>query len=79
MNEPGDLLASSDETIENAVRRADPMVLRGVLYMLTGDEELLEMDLVNSTDVDMSVHGLRKNSDIALLQSKAADYLKSMP
>lgn len=77
MNQPTDLLDSSDETIENAVRRADPMVLRGVLYMLTGDEEVLDMDLVDSTDADMSVHGLSNSSDITLLQSKAANYLKA--
>jgi 4-hydroxyacetophenone monooxygenase len=77
MNERGALLEASDETIENAVLRADPMVLRGVLYMLTRDEELVEMDLVNSSDADMSVQGVQKSSDIALLQSKAANYLRS--
>ena len=33
-----DLLAASDEVIEDAVTFADSMVLRGLLYQLTGDE-----------------------------------------
>src|SRR5580698_7333761 len=35
-----ELLAANDETIEDAVQFADPMVLRGLLYQLTGDEAL---------------------------------------
>jgi 4-hydroxyacetophenone monooxygenase len=33
-----ELLEATDEMIEDAVRYADPMVLRGLLYQLTGDE-----------------------------------------
>ena len=35
-----ELLAASDEVIEDAVAHADPLVLRGLLYQLTGDEEV---------------------------------------
>ena len=35
-----ELLAASDDTIEDAVAYASPMVLRGLLYQLTGDEEV---------------------------------------
>ena len=34
------LLAASDAVIEDAVTFADSMVLRGLLYQLTGDEEV---------------------------------------
>src|SRR5262245_31939384 len=35
-----ELLAASDAVIEDAVHYTDPMVLRGLLYQLTGDEEV---------------------------------------
>ena len=34
------LLEASDEDILDAVRYAQPMVLRGLLYLLTGDDEV---------------------------------------
>ena len=34
-----DLLEASDETIDDALTHAEPMLLRGLLYLLTGDEE----------------------------------------
>ena len=35
-----ELLEASREEIEHAVAQAEPMVLRGLLYQLTGDEEV---------------------------------------
>ena len=35
-----ELLAASDAVIEDAIAHADPMVLRGLLYQLTGDDEV---------------------------------------
>ena len=72
-----ELLDATDETIDDVVRFADPMVLRGLLYQLTGDES------VASTEVSARVLGLVEAmvltdpSDAALLQAKAADFLKS--
>jgi 4-hydroxyacetophenone monooxygenase len=72
-----ELLDATDETIEDAVRFADPMILRGLLYQLTGDES------VAATPVKARVLGLveamvlANPSDAGLLQSKAADLLKS--
>jgi 4-hydroxyacetophenone monooxygenase len=72
-----ELLDATDETIDDAVKFADPMVLRGLLYQLTGD------DTVAATEVKARVLGLveamvlTNASDAALLQSKAADFLKS--
>ena len=43
-----ELLAASDETIDDAIRYADPLALRGVLYQLTGDEELLDIELTHA-------------------------------
>ncbi|HEX5204589.1 MAG TPA: NAD(P)-binding protein, partial [Actinoplanes sp.] len=72
-----ELLDATDETIEDAVRFADPMILRGLLYQLTGDES------VAATPVKARVLGLveamvlANSADAALLQSKAAELLKS--
>src|ERR1700754_4825450 len=78
MTERQELLDASDETIDDAVRFADPMILRGLLYQLTGDAD------VAATEVASRVLGLAEamvlanSSDAELLQSKAADLLKSL-
>ena len=77
MTERHELLDATDEVIEDAVRFADPMILRGLLYQLTGDSS------VAATEVHGRVLGLAEamvlahRSDAELLQSKAADFLKS--
>ena len=38
MNEQNELLSASDAEIDDAMQYASPMVLRGLLYQLTGDE-----------------------------------------
>ena len=57
---------------------ADPMALRGLLYQLTGDEE------VRAVEVKMQVVGVYRElwhiaskDDIALIRAKAAAFLKS--
>jgi 4-hydroxyacetophenone monooxygenase len=40
MSEKSELLNATDELIDDAVKYADPMVLRGLLYQLTGDESI---------------------------------------
>src|ERR1700678_2878118 len=44
-----ELLEATDETIVDAMEHADPMVLRGLLYQLTGDEELIEVRLASGS------------------------------
>ena len=41
-NSRSELLGATDDQIEDAVQYADPMVLRGLLYQLTGDEEVAQ-------------------------------------
>src|SRR6478735_6523624 len=78
MTERLELLDATDETIEDAVRFADPMILRGLLYQLTGDAA------VAATEVHSRLLGLAEAmvlahaADAELLQSKAADLLKSL-
>ena len=40
-----EILDASDEQIDEAVAYADPMVMRGLLYQLTGHQELAETQL----------------------------------
>ena len=74
----GELLGASDETIEDAVQYADPLVLRGLVYQLTGDESL-----ATGVRVDTVVSGFRSKQvvgdadDVALIRRKAADFLRS--
>src|SRR5215813_6214903 len=73
-----ELLGATDETIGDALRHADPMALRGVLYQLTGDEELRAVELTTAV-----VGGFREMSlvareeDAARIRDKAAAFLQS--
>ena len=42
-----ELLEASDAAIDDAVGYADPLALRGILYQLTGDEELTTVRLTS--------------------------------
>ena len=66
-----ELLAASDAEIEDALEHAEPLVLRGLVYQLTGDEEVRRAHV----DVDPTATG---GDDRALLRRKAADFLKAM-
>src|SRR5258708_325709 len=73
-----ELLDATDATIEDAGRFADPMILRGLLYQLTGDAGIA------ATEGQSRILGLAEamvlapGSDAILRQSKAADFLKSL-
>lgn len=73
-----ELIDASDETIEDAIRHADMLVLRGLLYQLTGDEEVAS---IPHEKVPMGFRGMVPaivNSDhVALLRKKAFDFLKA--
>jgi 4-hydroxyacetophenone monooxygenase len=77
MNQRFELVSASDETIADAVTYADPMVLRGLLYQLTGDESLGSMAVVTASAGYFEFETLTDPSDVALLRSKAADFLKA--
>ena len=70
-----DLLAASDAVIEDAITFADPMVLRGLLYQLTGDEEVARARL---NPVGPAALGLAGGDDeTPLLRRKAVEFLKA--
>jgi cation diffusion facilitator CzcD-associated flavoprotein CzcO len=72
-----ELLEASDQEIEDAVPHGDPVVLRGVLYLLTGDESIAATEVVMSTNGIYTVNTVSNPVDVALLRAKAAEFLKS--
>ncbi|MDG2005139.1 MAG: NAD(P)/FAD-dependent oxidoreductase [Novosphingobium sp.] len=77
-----ELLSASDETIEDAVKYADPMVLRGLLYQLTGDADVLATKAMplggaSAYNAGGGVMVVSDEADIATLHAKAATFLKS--
>ncbi len=69
-----ELLAASDEVIEDAVVHADLAALRGLVYQLTGDDEVARARL-NIDDAATALLG--GNDDTELLRRKAAEFLKA--
>ncbi len=72
-----ELLAASDATIDDAVKYADPMVLRGLLYQLTGDESVADTRLTESSAMIFETVTVSDPDDLELLRSRAAAFLKS--
>lgn len=72
-----ELLAASDAEIEAAIEHADPMVLRGLVYQLTGDPEIAATEVVIGTVRGFS-GGIESTPEAAvLIREKAADFLKA--
>ena len=72
-----ELLAADDATIDEAVGFADPMVLRGLIYQLTGDPEIAATTAVARSGRGLfPIMGLDRE-DAALVRRKAAAFLKS--
>ena len=77
-----ELLSATDEVIDDAMLYTDPMVLRGLLYQLTGDAEVrtTRAAAMPSTGAYSAAGGVQVVSDeehIRLLRAKAAEFLKA--
>jgi 4-hydroxyacetophenone monooxygenase len=70
-----ELLSASDETIEDALKYASPMVLRGLLYQLTGDERVIDMKPGTGAKFVVGSE-LADPADEVLIRQIAADFLK---
>jgi 4-hydroxyacetophenone monooxygenase len=90
MTDKSELLTATDETIDDVVKYADPMVLRGLLYQLTGDESVAATqattaDIRHSEPSSASKElalvqskaDISDPTDLAMIQSRAAAFLKS--
>lgn len=71
----GELLAADDATIDDAVRHADPMVLRGLLHQLTGDEAVAAVRPTPQVGIDAA--RLVDAADIAFLRDRLAAFLRA--
>ena len=72
-----ELLDASDEQIDDTVKYIDPMVARGLLYQLTGDPELKDIEVKKASMGFFTASAPAKEEDTKLLQRKTADYLKA--
>jgi 4-hydroxyacetophenone monooxygenase len=72
-----ELIDVSDKEIEEAVHHADPTVLRGLLYQLTGDETVAATKTVPMARGLFPVMAVVDPDDIALLEAKAVQFLKA--
>jgi 4-hydroxyacetophenone monooxygenase len=72
-----ELLDASDAAIEDAVRFADPMVLRGLLYQLTGDPELAAIKTHSIMRGYYWMAAPVDPEDGERIRRKAVDFLKS--
>jgi len=72
-----ELLDASNATIEEAVELADPMVLRGLIYQLTGDPQIAATTIVMGSSTGFT-GGMEPTPEAeALIRRKAAEFLKS--
>jgi 4-hydroxyacetophenone monooxygenase len=72
-----ELLRATDAEIEDAVKYADPMVLRGLLHQLTGDKELETIALATVPMAYFMMDMPAGEEETAKIQRKAADFLKA--
>src|SRR5215471_12664029 len=90
MTDKTEFLTATDEAIDDAVKYADPMVLRGLVYQLTGDESIATTQATTADIRDsepdrsskdfalvQSKSDVSNPADLAMIRSKAAAFLKS--
>lgn len=71
-----ELLSADDAVIDDAIAHADPMVLRGLLYQLTGDPEVAATGAITVQAGYADVVSPATEADVALLRRKGAAFLK---
>lgn len=72
-----ELLDASDQQIDDAVEYIDPMVARGLLYQLTGDPELGDIEVKKVLMGFFTSTSPANDGDVTLLRRKAAAFLKA--
>jgi 4-hydroxyacetophenone monooxygenase len=73
-----ELRDASDEQIERAVAHAQPMVLRGLLYQLTGDEEVAATRVMVDPAGFQTFMMVAGEADVAMLRRKAVGFLRAL-
>src|SRR6201996_6811633 len=72
-----ELRAADDAAIDDAIAHAAPMVLRGLLYQLTGDPEVAATRVKTVLAGYFDVAAPATEADVALLRQKGAAFLKA--
>jgi 4-hydroxyacetophenone monooxygenase len=72
-----ELIGATDEEIDEAVGFADPMVLRGLLYQLTGDEAIAATKLAPARFGIFESFAMPDPDEVTLLRQKSSNLLKS--
>lgn len=72
-----ELLAADDAAIDDAMAHADPMVLRGLIYQLTGDPEVAATGVKTVQAGYADLVSPATEADVVLLRRKGADFLKA--
>jgi 4-hydroxyacetophenone monooxygenase len=70
-----ELRNATDAEIDDAVRFADPLALRGLLYQLTGEERVAATRINKQTGIDAA--SMVDETDIAWLRERAAELLRA--
>jgi 4-hydroxyacetophenone monooxygenase len=72
-----ELRAADDAVIDDAVKYADPMVLRGLLYQMTGDPEVAAVKTRTIQAGFAEIAAPATPEDVDFLRAKAAEFLKA--
>jgi len=72
-----ELLAATDEEIDDALSYAQPLLLRAIIYQLTGDQELADIKVPPNPPGVFMPPPITDEADVALIRRKAGDFLKS--
>ena len=72
-----ELRAADDATIEDAIAYADPMVLRGLIFQLTGDPEVAATGVRTLQAGFAEVAAPATDKDADLLRRKGSEFLKA--
>jgi 4-hydroxyacetophenone monooxygenase len=76
MTDRSELLSATDAEIDDALQYASPIVLQGLLYQLTGDQELIPMPPGPSGKFGVG-REMAHDEDAALIKAKGAAFLKA--
>lgn len=76
MNNRAQILQSSNEEIAQAVGHANPLVLRGLLYLLTGNEKLAGIPIAPVTAGFRDAVAITDEDAVAFLRDEAARFLR---
>ncbi|HVU73615.1 MAG TPA: NAD(P)/FAD-dependent oxidoreductase [Mycobacteriales bacterium] len=71
-----ELAAATDAEIDDAARHADPMLLRGLLFQLTGAADIAATQINPQHSIDAAT--IKNDDEAAFLRARLATYLKQL-